>query len=48
MENKTLENAEVSLTREPVLVDAIVEVLNKEIENIKVLLDRTSLLAQEH
>jgi len=47
MENKALENVEVLPTREPVLVDAIVEVLNKEIENIKMLLDRKSLLAQE-
>lgn len=47
MENKIEENTAISLTREPVLVDAIVEVLNQQVEDVKLLLERESLLLQQ-
>jgi hypothetical protein len=47
MENKTAESAESPLTTEPVLVNAIVEILSKEVESIKELLGRKDLLEKQ-
>lgn len=44
MENKTAESTETPLTTEPILVDAIIETLSKEVESIKELLNRKNLL----
>jgi hypothetical protein len=44
MENKTAENTDSPLTTEPVLVNAIIETLSREVENIKQLLSRKNLL----
>jgi len=41
MENKT---TEIPLSADPILVDAIIEVLSKEVEAVKELLDRKNLL----
>lgn len=43
MENKIADNTQTPLTTEPKLVEAIIEVLNKDMEAIKALLDRKDL-----
>ncbi|SEA47339.1 hypothetical protein [Pedobacter hartonius] len=46
MEDKTAPNTESPLTTEPILVDAIIETLSREGENIKELLNRKNLLEE--
>lgn len=47
MENKTVESTEMPITRDPFLVDTIVEVLTNEVEGVKKLLTRTNLLEND-
>ncbi|CAM3921594.1 hypothetical protein SAMN06265348_111147 [Pedobacter westerhofensis] len=46
MENKTADNTKSPLTTEPVLVNAIIETLSKEVEQIKELLSKKNLLEE--
>jgi len=46
MEDKTAQNTESPLTTEPILVDAIIETLSREVEGIKELLNRKNLLEE--
>lgn len=46
MENKTADNTESPLTTEPYLVEAIIEVLTRDMEAIKMLLERKDLFEQ--
>lgn len=46
MENKTADNTESPLTTEPYLVEAIIEVLTRDMEAIKMLLEKKDLFEQ--
>jgi hypothetical protein len=46
MENKAAENTDSPLTTEPVLVNAIIETLSKEVDQIKVLLSKKNFIEE--
>lgn len=46
MENKAAENTERQFVTEPVLVDAIIETLSKEVEQIKELLNKQNFVEE--